>query len=366
MSGSVSARFGAARVVFVLAVVCVASVGLVGPASAHGGSTIVRPGESIQDAIDGASPGDRIVVRAGNYAEQLTIETDGIDLVGRGAILSPPELPVDNPCSGLAGEGTQAGICVTGADVELAPFVVEHRKVSSVGRRVEDVSITGFQVRGFSGENIAVLGAQDARITRNKLTDGEQYGFLTAGSINTRVTGNTVESSTTLRFIGICMDNVSGVQVSNNHISGYNVALCVQTPGADVRNNDVSASCIGAFVDPFIDGAKIHHNHISAVNPLCATASAFGAYGVILDGAVNTDVRQNRIEGQTLRDAFAAGIAVVDDPPTTTPVAVASGNVVTQNILRNNDLDLLVATVGTGNVIAGNKCTTPKELCTGK
>jgi nitrous oxidase accessory protein NosD len=336
--------------------VCVIFIGLAGSASAHGGSTIVQPGESIQAAIDAARPGARIVVRAGTYAEQLTIQTDDIDLIGSGAVLVPPTPAVENTCSGLAGDGTQAGICVTGADVGLAQFVVEHRKVLSVGRPVKDVSITGFQVRGFSGEDIAVVGAQDARVAGNKLIDGGRYGFLTAGSTNTRVTANTVTSTTTLRFIGICMDNLAGVRVSNNRISGYNVALCVQTPFAEVRNNDVSASCIGVFVDPFIAGAKIDGNHIGATNPLCATGSAFGAFGIILDGAVNTEVHHNRIEGQTLGappNDLAVGIAVVDDP-TTTPVAVASGNVVTGNKLSNNDHDLFVATVGTGNVIARN------------
>jgi nitrous oxidase accessory protein NosD len=361
-------------VVIALTVVFLMSVGLVGPASAHGGNTIVRPGESIQQAINAADPGDRIVVRAGTYREQLTIEKDGIDLVGLGANLVPPpsvNQPAGNVCSGLAGPGTQAGICVAGARVELAPFFVEHRKVLSVGRPVRNVSITGFQVKGFSGANIAVVGAKDARITENRLVDGDQYGFLTAGSENTRVIGNTVVSSRALRFIGICMDNVSGVRVSKNHISGYNVALCVQTPGAEVRNNEVRNSCIGAFIDPFIAGAQIENNHIAATNPRCATQNTFGGFGIIVDGAVDTDVRGNRIEGQTLgapgTNTFAAGIAVVDDP-TTTPVAVATGNKVTHNTLRNNDLDLLVASVGAGNVIARNTChsSDPQGLCAGQ
>jgi nitrous oxidase accessory protein NosD len=116
------------------------------------------------------------------------------------------------------------------------------------------------------------------------------------------------------------MDDVGGVQVSNNRISGYIIGLCVQTPGADVRHNDVSDSCFGAFVDPGIDDAKIRHNHISATNPGCPTDSA---NGITPDGAVNTEVRHNLIEGQ--RDA---GMAVVDDL-TTNPVAVASGNAAT-------------------------------------
>jgi hypothetical protein len=129
-----------------------------------------------------------------------------------------------------------------------------------------------------------------------------------------------VVSSAKLRFIGICMADVGGVQVSNNHISGYTIGFCVQTPGADVRHNDVGDGYFGAFVDPGVDDAKIRHNHIGATNPGCSTDSATG---ITPDGAVNTEVRHNLIEGQ--RDA---GMAVVDDP-TTNPVAVASGDAVT-------------------------------------
>ena len=35
---------------------------------------IVRPGEKIQDAIDGASPGDLIEVQSGRYQENLNVD----------------------------------------------------------------------------------------------------------------------------------------------------------------------------------------------------------------------------------------------------------------------------------------------------
>jgi pectin methylesterase-like acyl-CoA thioesterase len=92
----VSRRFGAARVALILAVVCVTSVGIVNPASAHGDTKFVRPGQSIQAAIDMANPGDRILVPPGTYAEQLTIDKDGIDLIGLGATLVPPASAAHN------------------------------------------------------------------------------------------------------------------------------------------------------------------------------------------------------------------------------------------------------------------------------
>ena len=44
----------------------------------------------------------------------------------------------------------------------------------------------------------------------------------------------------------------------------------------------------------------------------------------------------------------------------------ASGNVVTHNVLHNNDLDLFVSSVGIGNVLKRNECATsdPHGLCT--
>lgn len=345
-----------------LATVCVL---LFSPVSAHPGPIRVKSGQSIQAAINRADRGDRIVVEAGPYAEQLTIDKNGITLVSQGAILTPPAAFTPNTCSGLAGNDTagndsQAGICVTGAGVVLADFVTEHRKVLSVDKPVKDVSITGFEIHGFSGENIAVVGAKDARVTGNKLVDGGSYGALTVGSKGTRIARNTV-TTTSLLFIGICMDDFGDVVVANNDISNYFIGLCIQTPGAEVRNNAVSNGCSGAFVDPFVDGAIVAKNHISATNN--ANCPENFAIGITIDGAVSTQVQNNIIENQ--RDA---GIAVVDDL-TTTPVAVSSHNRVVRNTLSGNGVDLFLNTTGTDNVFKHNGCGStnpsfPVGLCT--
>ena len=265
------------RPAYAVTALAVAAATLCAPASAGAAARIhiVRPGQSIQAAIDAARPGDRIVVRPGTYAEQLTVATNGLRLDGTGAVLVPPPVKETNLCTGLAGAGTQAGICVTGRDVVLAPFVAEHRRVLSVGQRVEDVSITGFAVRGFSGPNIALVGARDGRVDHNLLVDGDAYGVISAGSEGTRITGNIVWGGSALRFIGICVDDVAPALVARNLVSEYDVGLCIQTQGADIRDNVARRTCIGIYIEPGI-GARIRRNHVSTTNPECAEQAAFG------------------------------------------------------------------------------------------
>ena len=109
MTRAAARRNLAARILFVLATVCVTMAGLVGSASADGDTVYVRPGQSIQKAINRADPGDRIIVRAGTYAEQLTVNKNGIELVGRGADPHPAILAGAEHVFRLGREGHRGG-----------------------------------------------------------------------------------------------------------------------------------------------------------------------------------------------------------------------------------------------------------------
>jgi hypothetical protein len=334
---------------------------LLGLATCHDTTHTVKAGQSIQAAINDAQPGDHIVVEAGNYTEQVAITKDNIQLSAKqGVTILPPSVPTSNSCSGLAGPGSEAGICIAGADIVFGELEMPgHRKVTSVGKYVENVKVEGFAVIGF-GLNIAILGAKDADVRKNTVSDGGWYGILTVGSISSLVTRNTIKTSGVF-FIGICMDDKSDVHVTQNVISDYFIGLCVQTNGADVGHNKVSNCCYGAFVDPLVNGAKVTHNHIGPNNPQCP--GQFGNYsgGILIDGAINTDVSHNHISGFTgygNPDEIAYGIGIADETG-----AIATGNHVTYNTLYDNDLDILFFTSGTGNEIAHNNCTTPANLC---
>lgn len=341
-----------------IALLCVIALFELASATYGSGGRVVKKGGCIQKAIDAARPGERIVVEAGTYREQLTISKNGIHLVGKkGATIVPPTTPPVKPnkCVGLAGPDTVAGICIIGPKVNLAKFKQEHRKVTSVNQYVRDVTVEGFQVEGFQGINIAVVGAINAEVRGNTVSDGTAYGVLTVGSQSTLITRNVAKTSSLL-FIGICMDDQSDVTVTQNTISDYVFGLCIQTNGADVGHNKVSNCCFGASIDPSVNGARVTHNKITNTNPYCG---GFG-HGIMIGGATNSRVANNYISGindQGNATSIAAGIVIYDDGAN-----VAKGNVVVHNELKNNEQDILLFTKG-NNKIKNNECATPADIC---
>lgn len=342
---------------------------LASPTNSNSRKTVtVKAGTSIQAAINAACEGTKIIVEAGTYNEQILIQKDRIELIGKpGAIIAPPTGgPTTNPCSGLALDNfdltriTQAGICIAGKGVQYEAPVKEHLEVKNVGSFVTGVSVTGFVVQDFDGLNIAIVRAKDTNVFKNRLVNGILYGALTVGSKDTRIFENLVEAPdvTKPHIIAICNDDKSDVSVTKNTIIGYLIGLCVQTDKADVSRNTVSFSCIGAFVDPDVKGARVKDNSISSPITVCADIGfPLGAVGIVLSGADQTDVKRNTIAGQNY------GIALTDftDPP---PVKTSDRNTITDNTVSDSTTaDFYVDTTGKGNVIKRNKCKGPSPYC---
>src|SRR5688572_8425113 len=124
----------------------------VGVGSAGAQSSVVGPGESIQKAINAADPGDTIVVR-GVHREDVIIGKNGIKLRGEDAVIeAPARAKADSPCSTF---GLPTAICVWG---DFNP------ETGEINKRVSDVSVSGFTIRGFKDKDAFVI---DAYATRN-------------------------------------------------------------------------------------------------------------------------------------------------------------------------------------------------------
>ncbi|KAM3414329.1 hypothetical protein BST61_g10976 [Cercospora zeina] len=264
------------------------------------------------------------------------------------------------------GPGSQAGICIAGKGIKLADFIgVEHQKVLSVERPVKGVSVSGFTVRDFQGANILVLGGENTRIDSNKFNNGAVYGFLAAGSKRTFVTNNIIKMPSEICFIALCVDDFRDAQAIGNTLSTYRIGLCVQTKNAQLRKNTITNGCVGAFVDPFTDGAVLSENKILQPNTFANCPN--GTVGIVVDGAINSKITKNVIKDQT-----AAGLAILDDDCTmgglacsTRPgqAAIASNNAATQNVFEGNAFDVFIGSTGPGNVATNNQCTSPPDIC---
>ncbi len=140
-------------------------------------------------------------------------------------------------------------------------------------------------------------------------------------------------------------------------MSGYDVGLCIQTQLADVRNNRITNTCIGAYVDPGI-AAQVRFNRVIGTNPACPTQNAYGIDGIVVTGS-GTVVEHNRVEGKDVKGS--AGILVTDYPDS----PPATNNLIVRNVLSGNVLDIDLEASSGDNIVAGNHCTysSPAGLC---
>ena len=240
-----------------------------GVGSAAANSSVVGPGESIQKAINAADPGDTIVVR-GVHREDVVIRKDGIKLRGDDAVIKPPA-KADSPCSRFSGP---TAICVLG---DFNP------ETGEVNKRVSDVSISGFTIRGFKAVGIDVAAARDATVTKIRAV-GNKNGMGTALSVGTKflsnvvrdsgedaiglessrdvtISGNDVEGSSNS---GIFVEEGTNATISSNDLTdNYLGMLLIESTGTKILSNDITDSTLGGTAIIDSTGTKILSNDVS-------------------------------------------------------------------------------------------------------
>ena len=177
---------------------------------------------TIQEAIDAAEDGDTILVPAGTYDENLTIDKQ-VTLIGAQNGIDP------TGDGGRGGEETviNGNIAVTvGADGATIDGFTLNKGAGNVGIRLE-------------------TGATDITIENNILNGGAvgDFSAATRGILNDDNGGNT------------------GLTVSQNSFSGWRTGFYVEegAPGAVISGNDFDGNLVGlAFEEP--DGQVVTDN----------------------------------------------------------------------------------------------------------
>jgi len=274
-------------------------------ASAPFADAIVTPEGSIQSAVDAASPGDVIKLRAGTYAEQVVIDTP-LALVGEGrgetVVESPESLGTsyDRPQRD-GGTATESPVVfVDGTDAELCSLTVDgarnagdNRNFSGIGLRnanarivdvetvrttndpfagaqhgngiaafntdgtarrvaVRESTVHDYQKTGVVGEGDGLtMIVADTTVTGQGATDengqnGVQISGGAAGYLFRNVVTDNVYTGATFTATGVIGVDAAGITLSENRLASNQFGLAAS--GTDVvahRNdfeNDVSAT----------------------------------------------------------------------------------------------------------------------------
>jgi parallel beta-helix repeat protein len=344
------------------------------PATAGQGRVhVVTEGGSIQAALDQARPGDTVLVKQGVYVENLEITTDGVTLIGQGAVLEAPQVSTPRHCSSDLGLPTNPfGLCVTGT---LTPG-----RPPTVVRPVRDVTVRGMIVHRFPSTGIVVLGGDRVTIDNVEAIGGTAYGILLSRSSNVTVANSRVSGgNNSALYIGDSPDSHDVVR--NNVLSDspqFGLYLRNTTSGT-VVGNTITNNCVGVSLFPTVNEPDavsdwfIALNRISGNQKLCPLLEEggpeVGGVGVLMAGTRRITLSANLITGNRppagISPDWSGGVVMASatifgGPP------VPAGNRVVGNLFGDNEaFDLNVIDAGEDNRFLANRCeaSSPAGLC---
>ncbi|MGW3088393.1 right-handed parallel beta-helix repeat-containing protein [Streptomyces sp. NPDC001108] len=345
-----------------VAALSAAAVGMASPSASAPTARVVRPGESIQRAVDAARPGDTVLVLPGTYRESVRITTSGLTLRGTGGrtVIRPAEpgtRAADDACA-KAGNG----VCVLGAAGGITD-----------GVRVESLTVSGFKksgvwssrtdrltVRRVTAEHNGVWGIAQERSTRALFTENAARSNGDAGIF----VANTVDEE------GGATDT-GGTEVSHNALSDNRIGLTARrVRNLSVHHNGVTANCTGMFVvgdegRPQAGAMTIESNTVTGNNKFCAATerlSALQGSGIVLTGAADTRVRANTVRDNAGTSPMSGGVVLFKSFVGTKN----TNNTISDNVvLDNKPADLTNGDTGKGNTFTANTCATsaPAGMC---
>ena len=320
---------------------------------------VVRAGDSIQEAVDSARPGDTVVVSPGTYRESVRIDTSGVTLRGSG---SRTEIVPDGTRADSACAQSGNGICVTGKAGDPVQNVTI-RSLTVAGFKKNGVWATGtdrLTVRGVTSRKNGQWGIAQEKSVRgtfqdNKAIDNGDAGIFLANTVNEE---------------GGALDT-RGAAIEDNLLTGNRIGITVRrVRNLTVDDNELTGNCAGVFIvgdesRPKAGAMKVRGNEVIENNKHCPGNSRLPfiqGSGIVLTGAEETLVQGNYIRNNVGTSPMSGGIVLFRSFVGTQN----ERNVISDNLmLLNKPADLANRDTGTGNRFVRNMCRSsePANLC---
>jgi parallel beta-helix repeat protein len=294
------------------------------------GTIVVKPGQSIQRAIDLASHNTRIYILGGTYREiadptnALTINKSGIKLIGQSnddkrVILEN----AGNQRNGIVIVPSEVNDCMSCHSDLAFPFPL-HEWVEPglpMGPPViYDVEVTGITIKNFRNNGLFTERVSGFKFTDVESIDNPGYGIFPTLSSNgvindCRASGSDdsgiwVETSENVVVENnLLEDNVNGIEISNseNVIIRNNVARNNTVGIANLLLPDIFDDRPGSRKIDILDNVLESNNRPNTARP--GSILAFVPPGI---GILHLGVDDSIIGGNVIEDNDFAGVVVAD------------------------------------------------------
>jgi parallel beta-helix repeat protein len=315
----------------------------------------VLPGDSIQAAVNHASPGDTIVVHPGVYHQSVVINKNHLTLHGAGAssagtVIMPPAS--SNRC--LHGA---SGFCVFG---------------TQSGPRI-GITVEGFEFKGFGAFGLVGFGAKNLTVRHNFAVNTGDYGITCFGCTGLRYLFNKATGAGEAGFYIGDSPNAAATVIGNESYGNLFGFFLRDANFGVLRGNKAHNNCMGIALlntgaPSNVHGWAILENDANQNTKSCPGGEGppISGVGIGLIGANHNRIRHNTVWGNhpSGPSASTGGIVLLDNRSDggTTP----NGNEIRANVLyRNQAFDINDDGSGHGNTFIRNKChsSNPSGLC---
>lgn len=309
-----------------LSVIIVTALLSLGVDRCRNGVIIVRSGESIQDAVDLAHPGDTIVVRHGIYTASggsavVDIQKDDITLVGS------PNAVIDATGLSFGVRVGAPGDCLAGV--------------------VKNFTIEGFTIQNAGVAGLFMVNVDGYTATGGIYLDNEDYGPVPFCSSGGLISHNFASGH---NDAAIYVTQSDDAQIESNEVIDSVIGIEVEnSSNVIVRKNQLRENTAGIAVVvlpglffPFTDDVLIEENIVDGNNRTKTAGGGFLALlpvgsGILNMGGDNIVIQNNVVERN---DSF--GVASIGNPfnaldPRIEPFV--DGLVVQENVVLQNGAD---------------------------